>query len=321
MLAMAEDSVNFDEAQNEPLDVFQSRLLEVANSVEALLDRLLSKKPLEGEIDRPERLRDAMRYAVLGKGKRFRPFVIIETASLFKVPTRQALMVGAALECVHAYSLIHDDLPALDNDDLRRGNPTVHRSFDEATALLAGDGLLAFAFDLLARAETHPDPAVRIELIGLLARAAGIGGLLGGQMLSLAAEGRFERGVPPILDRDAVQTIQAMKSGALLRFACLAGATLGRANEIERNALDLYGRNIGDASQIADDLLDTEGNPDIVQKATTSSPASIVAVIGPEAARRRLIEVVTDATSALSVFGRRAETLVAAAQFLAGRWA
>jgi farnesyl diphosphate synthase len=319
MLAMAEDSVNLGDVEDTPLDVFQSRLLDVVTITDDLLDRLLSNKPLEGETVRPERLREAMRYAVLGGGKRFRSFLVIETALLFKVPTRQALMVGAALECLHAYSLVHDDLPALDGDDLRRGKPTVHLAFDDATALLSGDGLLTFAFDLLARPETHGDPAVRIELIGLLARAAGVGGLVGGQMLHLAACGRFGAGVPASLDRHAVRTIQAMRTGALLRFACLAGATLGGANELERNALDVYGRNIGEAFQIADDLLDMTGDEGVVQKATVSPPASIVAVIGLEAAKRHLTELIMDAISALRVFGGRAETLVAAAQSLAYR--
>src|SRR6201997_1415590 len=170
---------------------FLARLDAVAAETEALLDRLLAAAPAPGEMARPARLIEAMRYAGLGGGKRFRPFLVVESASLFDVPRQRALMTGAALECVHCYSLVHDDLPAMDNDALRRGQPTAHRKFDEATAILSGDGLLTFAFDILSRPETHPDASVRIELVNALARAAGIGGMAGGQMLDLAAEGRF----------------------------------------------------------------------------------------------------------------------------------
>src|SRR5215470_13663075 len=170
---------------------FQDRLSQIAKDTEALLDSLLAAQPVEHEIARPARLLDAMRYASLGAGKRFRPFLVVESAALFDVPASRALTVGAALECVHCYSLVHDDLPAMDNDELRRGQPTAHRKFDEATAILAGDGLLTFAFDILSREETHANAAVRIALVNALARAAGIGGMAGGQMLDLAAEGRF----------------------------------------------------------------------------------------------------------------------------------
>src|SRR5712671_5594721 len=174
--------------------VFQDRLSRVAQDTEALLERLLAPSHLDGERARPKRLLEAMRYASLGGGKRLRPFLVVESANLFGVPRHQALMAGAALECVHCYSLVHDDLPAMDDDALRRGRPTVHKAFDEATAILAGDGLLTLAFDILSRPQTHPKPAVRIELITALARAAGVGGMAGGQMLDLAAEGRFDGG-------------------------------------------------------------------------------------------------------------------------------
>ena len=170
---------------------FLARLDAVAAETEALLDRLLAPAPAAGEMSRPGRLIEAMRYTSLGGGKRFRPFLVVESANLFSVSHGNALMAGAALECVHCYSLVHDDLPAMDNDELRRGQPTAHRKFDEATAILAGDGLLTFAFDILSRQETHPDAAVRVELVNALARAAGAGGMAGGQMLDLAAEGRF----------------------------------------------------------------------------------------------------------------------------------
>ena len=173
---------------------------------------------------------DAMRYVSLGGGKRLRPFLVVETAALFDAPRERALMAGAALEFVHCYSLAHDDLPAMDNDDLRRGRPTAHKEFDEATAILAGDGLLTLAFDILARPETHPNPAVRAELVLALARGAGLGGMVGGQMLDLAAEGRFDGGKVQKLGAADVKLLQTMKTGALLRFGCLAGAMLGEAD-------------------------------------------------------------------------------------------
>jgi farnesyl diphosphate synthase len=170
---------------------FLARLDAVAAETEALLDRLLASPPAAGELARPARLIDAMRYASLGGGKRFRPFLVVESAGLFAVPRDNAFMAGAALECIHCYSLVHDDLPAMDNDELRRGQPTAHRKFDEATAILAGDGLLTFAFDVLSRAETHADAAVRVELVSALAREAGNAGMAGGQKLDLADESRY----------------------------------------------------------------------------------------------------------------------------------
>src|ERR1700761_2592647 len=235
---------------------FLTRLDAVAAETEALLDKLLAATAAEGESSRPARLIEAMRYSSLGGGKRFRPFLVVESASLFDVSRQNALMAGAALECVHCYSLVHDDLPAMDNDDLRRGQPTSHKKFDEATAILAGDGLLTFAFDILSRPETHPDPSVRVQLVGALARASGLGGMVGGQMLDLAAEGRFDGGSPQQLGEKEVRTLQAMKTGALLRFACEAGGILGSASEPQRHALERYGSAVGQAFQIADDLLD-----------------------------------------------------------------
>ncbi len=200
-----------------------------------------------------------MRYASLGGGKRLRPFLTVETAALFGVKRQHALMAGAAIELVHCYSLVHDDLPAMDDDDLRRGRPTAHKKFDEATAILAGDGLLTFAFDVLARPETHPDAGVRIALVTGLARAAGLGGMVGGQMLDLAAEGRFGKNDTPQGEKD-VLTLQAMKTGAILKFCCTAGAILGNAPQAKRDAVARYGQVIGQAFQIADDLLDVEGD-------------------------------------------------------------
>jgi farnesyl diphosphate synthase len=302
--------------------IFQDRLGAVAQDTEALLDRLLAPAPVEGERARPARLLEAMRYASLGGGKRLRPFLVVESAALFAVPRQHALMAGAALECVHCYSLAHDDLPAMDNDDLRRGRPTTHKAFDEATAILAGDGLLTFAFDILARPETHSDVGVRLELVLALARAAGLGGMVGGQMLDLAAEGRFDAS-PPSLGEQDVKTLQAMKTGALLRFGCLAGAILGKANASQRSALDRYGSALGEAFQIADDLLDLEGDPATVGKATgkdaAAHKATLVGVLGPDTARRRLDSLVAEAQSALAAFGSDGDVLKAAARFVATR--
>jgi farnesyl diphosphate synthase len=302
--------------------VFQHRLGQIADDTQALLDRLLGATPTEGERARPARLLAAMRYASLGGGKRLRPFLVVESSALFGVSHANSLMAGAALECVHCYSLAHDDLPAMDNDDLRRGRPTTHKAFDEATAVLAGDGLLTLAFDILSRPETHPDAEVRLQLVTALARAAGLGGMVGGQMLDLAAEGRFEA-TPPRLDEQEVRTLQAMKTGALLRFGCLAGAILGRATRSQWSALDRYGSALGEAFQIADDLLDLEGDPATVGKATgkdaAAHKATLVGILGPAAARRRLEGLVAQAQSALSAFGSNADTLKAAAHFVATR--
>jgi farnesyl diphosphate synthase len=302
--------------------IFQYRLGQIAQDTQALLDRLLGSTPMDGELARPARLLEAMRYASLGGGKRLRPFLVVESSALFGVLRHNSLMAGAALECVHCYSLAHDDLPAMDNDDLRRGRATTHKAFDEATAVLAGDGLLTFAFDILSRPETHPEVEVRLQLVTALARAAGLGGMVGGQMLDLAAEGRFEAAPPQIAEQD-VKTLQAMKTGALLRFACLAGAILGKANRSQWSSLDRYGSALGEAFQIADDLLDVEGDPATVGKATgkdaAAHKATLVGVLGPAAARRRLERLVAEAQSALNVFGSAADTLKAAARFVAIR--
>ncbi|MEA2990870.1 MAG: farnesyl diphosphate synthase [Alphaproteobacteria bacterium] len=304
---------------------FQDRLNGVAKDIEGLLDRLLAPVPASGELARPPRLLEAMRYASLGAGKRFRPFLVVESAALCGVARPHALMAGAALECVHCYSLVHDDLPAMDDDDLRRGQPTAHKAFDEATAILAGDGLLTFAFDLLARPETHPNPAVRIELVLALARAAGLGGMVGGQMLDLAAEGRFDGGEPQRLGEREVATLQAMKTGALLKFACRAGGILGQATAEKRDALDRYGDAVGQAFQIADDLLDVEGDPALVGKQTgkdaEAGKATIVGILGADGARARLRALVAEAEASLAPFGDAAAVLVAGAKFVAERHA
>jgi farnesyl diphosphate synthase len=302
---------------------FRHRLDSVAAEIEDLLGSLLRARPEPEELGRPQRLMDAMRYASLGGGKRLRPFLVVESAALFGVPKPQALMAGAVLECVHCYSLVHDDLPAMDDDALRRGRPTAHKAFDEATAILAGDGLLTFAFDILARPHAHPDAAVRIALVAALARAAGIGGMVGGQMLDLEAEGRFAGTDPPALGEDEVRTLQAMKTGALLRFACVAGAILGKAKPDARDAVERYGIALGQAFQIADDLLDVEGDPETVGKATgkdaAAHKATLVGVLGVDAAKQRLQALVGEAEAALAPFGDKAAALRAAARFVAER--
>jgi farnesyl diphosphate synthase len=302
--------------------VFQRRRVQVAQDTESLLDRLLGPSPAEGERVRPARLLDIMRYASLGGGKRLRPFFVLESAALFGVPRENALMVGAALEFVHCYSLVHDDLPSMDDDALRRGRPTAHKAFDEATAVLAGDALLTLAFDVLSRPATHPDSHVRLQLVNALARAAGLGGMVGGQMLDLAAEGRFDVAATA-LGEEEVRTMQAMKTGALLRFACVAGAMLGKADPTQRAALDRYGSAVGEAFQIADDLLDVEGDATTVGKATgkdaAAHKATLVSVLGPAAARRRLAALVVNAETAIEAFGKSAEILKAAARFVATR--
>jgi farnesyl diphosphate synthase len=294
----------------------------VASDIEALLDRLLSSTPEKGESSRPQRLIEAMRYGSLAGGKRLRPFLIVESGRLFGVPRPRALMAGAALECVHCYSLVHDDLPAMDDDALRRGKPTVHKVYDDATAILVGDGLLTFAFDVMARPEVHPEPAVRIDLVARLARAAGLGGMAGGQMLDLAAEGRFDGGKPRLGEND-ISTLQWMKTGALIHFACVAGGVLGKASAEQIDALSRYGAALGRAFQIADDLLDVEGDAAAVGKATgkdaAAGKATLVALLGVAGARERLKDLVAEADRVLAPFGADAAMLKATARFVAER--
>jgi farnesyl diphosphate synthase len=216
---------------------------------------------------------------------------------------------------------VHDDLPARDDDDLRRGWPTVHKAFDEATAILAGDALLTLAFDVMARADVHPDAGVRIALVSELAAAAGLGGMAGGQMLDLTAEGRFD--VKRRLSESEIVTLQSMKTGALIRFACAAGATLGQADAAARAAVDRYGAAIGQAFQIADDLLDLEGDSTTIGKAAgkdaAAGKATLVAALGAAGARVRLAALITEADAALAPFAAKADTLRAAARFVAER--
>ncbi|MFG1363266.1 polyprenyl synthetase family protein [Xanthobacter versatilis] len=301
----------------------KDRLDASAAATEARLALALADAALPGERLRPERLMAAMRHGALGGGKRLRPFLVIESAALFGIPADQAVTAATAIECIHCYSLVHDDLPAMDDDDLRRGRPTVHRAFDEATAILAGDGLLTLAFDLLAGEDAHPDPAVRIALVRALARASGIGGMVGGQMLDLAAEGRFSGGAPLALAEDAIRDLQAMKTGALLAVSVEAGALLGGATADERAALLAYGRALGAAFQIADDILDVEGTAEEVGKKVgkdaAAGKATLVSRLGLPAARTLLDRLVADASAALAPFGARGAVLAEAALFVANR--
>jgi len=280
-----------------------------------LVDDWLDNRIVETGVPAPQLWR-AMRYAALGAGKRLRPFLLIETAAMFGVAREAVLPAAVALECVHCYSLVHDDLPAMDDDDLRRGRPTVHRHFDEATAILAGDSLLTLAFEILSSPVTHDDPGIRIELVRALANACGADGMAGGQMLDLAAETG-----PASLDD--IRLIQSLKTGCLIKYACQAGAILGAASSAETARLMVYAENIGLAFQIADDLLDTESSAKTIGKATQkdaeAGKATFVSLEGAEAARTLAQRMVEQAIEAVSGFGAKAEMLTAAAEFAIAR--
>lgn len=302
-------------------DEFDRRLDAVAAATEAHLMARLAEPAKAGELARPARLLAAMRHAATG-GKRIRPFLVVETAALFGIAEKAALPAGAAFECVHCYSLVHDDLPAMDDDDLRRGRPTAHRAFDEATAILAGDALLTLAFELLT--DLQADAETRIALVALLARASGIGGMAGGQMLDLEAEGRFATDHRPLsLSIAQIERLQGMKTGALLAACCKAGAILGRASDSERRALADYARALGLAFQIADDLLDAEGDEKSLGKAAAKDAArgkaTLVSMLGVQGARKRLADLVKEAEAALAPFGDRAGPLKACARYVAER--
>jgi farnesyl diphosphate synthase len=295
-------------------EMFEKKLMAAAEAVEQRLSELLASDR-RGFI-RAGRLGEAMRYGVLGGGKRLRPFLVTETAGLFDVPPSKTLNVAAAVECIHCYSLIHDDLPAMDDDELRRGRPTVHKAFDEATAILAGDGLLTFAFEILGRPETHADPAVRSELVLGLARASGWEGMVGGQHLDLEAENNSP-------DMAGVERIQALKTGALICFAAEAGAIFARASTEDRRTVVSYAERLGLAFQIADDLLDADGDAATVGKATgkdaAAGKATFVSLLGIAAARQKLARLEAEAIAALEPFGSRASMLQEAARFMSRR--
>jgi farnesyl diphosphate synthase len=294
------------------LTAFEARLAAAAMSVDARLGVLLAV----AEADTPARLTAAMRHAVLAGGKRLRPFLVIESAAMLGGPADAALDIAAALECVHCYSLVHDDLPAMDDDALRRGQPTVWAAFDEWTAILAGDALLTLAFEIVAMAPTV-SPAVRAGLVRRLARDAGRAGMVGGQVIDLEA-GKLR--TPPAATAAHVERLQAMKTGALIRFAAEAGAVIAGATAAETDALVSYGRHLGLAFQISDDLLDATGTEAAAGKAVAkdagAGKATLVAVLGLETARLRLQEAVHEAIAALVPFGGRAAALTGAALYM-----
>jgi farnesyl diphosphate synthase len=287
---------------------FSEALTQAGQLTDVALDRLLVVPPgLEA------RVYDAMRYSALAPGKRMRPFLVLASGRLFGVARRCVLQVAAAIEMVHAYSMVHDDLPAMDNSDLRRGRATCHKEFDEATAVLAGDGLLTTAFEVLAHPDTHGDPAVRCELVAALAGAAG---MVGGQMIDLIAERQP-------LDIGAITRLQRMKTGALIAFACEAGAILAKAPTEPRFALRGYAHDLGLAYQIADDLLDVEGSTAEVGKPVgadaAAGKATFVSILGVERARAQAELLTRQAIAHLDLFEQRAELLREAARFVITR--
>lgn len=281
-------------------------------AVNATMDRLLP--PDTGLAE--GKLYAAMRHGVLGGGKRLRPFLVLESARLFGVDGARARRTAAALEFVHCYSLIHDDLPAMDDGALRRGQPTVHRAFGEAGAILAGDALLTLAFEVLADAQTHEDPRVRCTLISAIASASGAHGMVGGQMLDLLGEGQN-------FDLGTISRLQRMKTGRLIAFACEAGAILGRASDPHKRALTHYAYDLGLAFQVTDDILDVEANPDEMGKDTrtdvVAGKATFVSTMGCEQARERAEMLISQAVSHLSIFEGRANMLYDLAHYVLER--
>ncbi|MEL6245757.1 MAG: polyprenyl synthetase family protein [Pseudomonadota bacterium] len=290
---------------------FESRLIEVADQLTVALDQLI---PAAGgpEAD----LMRAMRHAALANGKRMRPFYVLETGALFDAPQKSLLRTAAALECVHTYSLVHDDLPCMDDDDYRRGQPTVHKAFDEQTAVLAGDALLTLAFKILANRDTHPDGSIRAYLIERLADAAGAQGMVGGQMIDML-------GVEHVRDLNTITRMQRLKTGALIGYAMDAGAIVGGASEHERNALAGFAADLGLAYQIADDLLDVDGDIDDVGKATgkdqAAGKANFVTLLGADGARERVRLLAAQSKEHLAIFRNRADILLQSVDFVLDR--
>jgi farnesyl diphosphate synthase len=286
-------------------------MADTAETINKTLEHLLPKS------DFPERkLFDAMRYGALGGGKRLRPFLVVSSARIFGVGDECALRAAAAVECVHCYSLVHDDLPAMDNSDLRRGRPTVHKEYDEATAILAGDALLTLAFEILADPRTHEDPQVRCRLITALAKASGVHGMVGGQMLDLIAE-------TTKLDIGAITRLQRLKTGELIAFSAEAGAILGKTSTQHHNALRAYAHDLGLAFQIIDDLLDAEGTEAETGKSVgrdaKAGKATFVTVLGAERARSQAKLLSEQAISHLNIFDGRAKDLEDVARFVVDR--
>ena len=293
------------------MDTLQSALSGTAGAINHLLEELQpAAVPAAG------RVVEAMRYGALNGGKRLRPFLTVQCAGLFGVGEQQALRTGTAVEMIHSYSLIHDDLPAMDDSELRRGHPTVHLAYDDATAILAGDGLLTEAFVVLADPRTHPDPAVRAELVAGLGRAAGAAGMVGGQMIDISPERDG-------LDLEGITQLQGLKTGALITFSCEAGAILGGASEGQRAALVGYGQDLGLAFQIVDDLLDAEGSAEDLGKPTGQDAAlgkaTFVGLLGLEGARAKAAEITARAQARLDIFDEKADLLRQTASFVLQR--
>jgi len=293
---------------------FRDRLAASAAEIEEALDALLPAANGDAE----HALLEAMRYAALGGGKRLRGFLALESAALFDVGRARALRAAAALECIHAYSLAHDDLPAMDDDDMRRGKPTVHKAFDEATAILAGDALQTRAFEILADEATHEDPFVRCRLVARLAEASGAKGMVGGQVIDLGAEKAAEP-----LDIGAITRLQRMKTGALIAASCALGAILGHAGPDAARALEGYAHDLGLAFQIRDDILDVEGEEaetgKKVRKDAAAGKATFVSILGLDGAKERAGMLAAQAARHLAPFGRRADALALAAKFSISR--
>lgn len=287
-------------------------LHEAAVFMEEILNELLPE-PMGPQA----RMIEAMRYATVQGGKRVRAFLVLQSGRQFGVDRRALARAAAAVECVHAYSLAHDDLPAMDNDDMRRGKPSTHKQFDEATAILAGDALLTHAFALLASPETHTDPHVRIELVARLAHAAGSNGMVGGQMIDIAAQGEF------ISDIGHITRLQRLKTGALIAFACEAGAIMGKASPPLLRALTNYAQDLGLAFQIVDDLLDIEGDPAEMGKAAgkdeRAGKATFITVLGAERARAQAELLAKQAARHLEVFDEKADLLRGLAAYVVNR--
>ena len=292
---------------------FEEALKATAEAVEAELDDIL---PPTGGGGGEGELAEALRYATLGGGKRVRPFMVVASADIFNVPKRNALRVGAAVELVHSYSLVHDDLPCMDDDALRRGQPTVHVKYDEATAVLVGDGLLSLAFEVLADEATAADPRARIELVHGLAQASGAHGMVGGQKIDLWAEN--ER-----LDETQIIRLQRLKTGAMIAFAGEAGAILAGAEAASRQALRMYAHDLGLAFQIADDILDVTGDTEELGKTAgkdvEQGKATFVTLLGLEGAKERAGMLAARAVAHLEIFGERADALRALAEFVVAR--
>jgi farnesyl diphosphate synthase len=313
---------DLDTAMREVADRLETRMGELLRAPEAYADTVISmtknaaENSANNHVGGEESVLEAMRYSALSGGKRLRPFLTVSSAALFGVSPESAIEAACAIEFIHTYSLIHDDLPALDNDDLRRGKPTCHKAFDEATAILAGDGLQAYAFQILSNHRTHSDPNVRCELVSALANAAGCWGMVGGQMMDLEAENQA-------LSPDEIIRMQRMKTGELFAISCEAGAILGKAPMMMRKLLRAYAHDMGLAFQITDDLLDVEGTRTKmgkgVRKDKIKGKATLVATMGVERARDHAKALVTQATSHLSVFDKKADNLRSLAQFVINR--